>query len=637
MAKVLSGSFNTTAYKNRYLTFSWTATQDTSKNQSTIEWWLKGAGSASGYYMSGNFKVVIAGETVFTDSNRRELRNGTEVAHGYKTITHNTNGSKSFSASAEAGVYTYAVNCSGSGSWDLKDIPRGATITSAPNFNDEQNPSITISNPANAKAYAAIFLEDGMTALVPYQEITGTTHQFNLSPADRQALQNATPNSNTLKVRFYVKSTIGTQNFFSYSTKTLTIINAKPTLNPEAYDIGSNSLSLTGNKDILIKNYNQVKYKINAQGKKGASIVKQSVVCDGIPMEGAEGVFLFFLGSGKFDFTVEDSRGNVNTATITKEMINYIKPSCALKVEPASADENKAWAYYDGQCFVDTFGAKENVVKLEVRWKEEGGNWTQWYVAGEMTKTQYGVNTSYYGKSYFEDADYHKSYSAQCRISDLIYTTPIETEIITVKTEPVYDWGKESFRHFTNTVFTNQKGIFGTDTEGNTLQSFLPCNANNNLVLGYGSYQNEKGNTNIYAGVDINLKPRGNITIKDNPLADFVVEEGSGGIWHWRKWNSGLAECWGVSTITTDIKASFGSGYLCSNGTSAVALAAYFPTGLFTSVNYTNTTCNVAGKILLTTGSDYTKDKMNYYIWCPNTSYTGVSVKVNFTATGRWK
>ena len=96
----LSGSFNTTAYKGRYLTFSWTATQNVAANTSTLSWKLVGAGTGSGYYMAGNFKVVIAGETVYSSTTRIELRVGTVVASGTKTITHNTDGTKAFSASA---------------------------------------------------------------------------------------------------------------------------------------------------------------------------------------------------------------------------------------------------------------------------------------------------------------------------------------------------------------------------------------------------------------------------------------------------------------------------------------------------------------------------------------------------------
>ena len=35
-------------------------------------------------------------------------------------------------------------------------------------------------------------------------------------------------------------------------------------------------------------------------------------------------------------------------------------------------------------------------------------------------------------------------------------------------------------------------------------------------------------------------------------VADFVIAQGTSGIWAYRKWNSGIAEAWGISTGTTD-------------------------------------------------------------------------------------
>ena len=96
-----NGSFNTSAYSNRYLTFSWSVqSQSVANNSTTISWTLKGAGSASGYYKAGNFKVVINGTTVYStaESSRINLYNGTLVKSGTFTITHNSDGTKSFTA-----------------------------------------------------------------------------------------------------------------------------------------------------------------------------------------------------------------------------------------------------------------------------------------------------------------------------------------------------------------------------------------------------------------------------------------------------------------------------------------------------------------------------------------------------------
>ena len=126
---VNSGSFNTTAYSSRCLTFSWSvASQSTATNKTTINWSLKGAGGATNnYFEAGNFKVVIDGTTVYSSATRIQLFNGTTVASGTHTLSHNNTGDKTFSASAEAGIYTIAVNVSGSGSWTLPKIPRYAT------------------------------------------------------------------------------------------------------------------------------------------------------------------------------------------------------------------------------------------------------------------------------------------------------------------------------------------------------------------------------------------------------------------------------------------------------------------------------------------------------------------------------
>lgn len=123
----LSGSVKTSTYGSMGLIFSWTATQDVAKNQSTIKWNVKSYGRESNfYYMAGNFKVVIDGSTVYSSSDRIQLwgNGATTVASGSRTLNHNSDGSKSFSVSLEAGIYTYAVNCTGSATFTLDKIAR---------------------------------------------------------------------------------------------------------------------------------------------------------------------------------------------------------------------------------------------------------------------------------------------------------------------------------------------------------------------------------------------------------------------------------------------------------------------------------------------------------------------------------
>lgn len=55
---------------------------------------------------------------------------------------------------------------------------------------------------------------------------------------------------------------------------------------------------------------------------------------------------------------------------------------------------------------------------------------------------------------------------------------------------------------------------------------------------------------------------------------DYIVEQGTSGIWTYRKWNSGIAECWGQKTVTDGTIATAWGGVYESSGT------------LFPRVNY---------------------------------------------------
>ena len=57
---------------------------------------------------------------------------------------------------------------------------------------------------------------------------------------------------------------------------------------------------------------------------------------------------------------------------------------------------------------------------------------------------------------------------------------------------------------------------------------------------------------------------------------DFVVEEGTSGIWTYRKWNSGIAECWGRYQHHTTGTTQWGSTYY-NTPTASIA----FPTSFF--------------------------------------------------------
>ena len=125
-----SGSITTNSCEGRSLTLSWSlSSQSVADNYSNISWKLKGSGSGSGWVNAGNFKAVINGTTVYSSSTRIQLYNGTTVASGTAKISHNSDGTKSFKLSCEAGIYYVAVNCTASGTHTLTTIPRASSVS----------------------------------------------------------------------------------------------------------------------------------------------------------------------------------------------------------------------------------------------------------------------------------------------------------------------------------------------------------------------------------------------------------------------------------------------------------------------------------------------------------------------------
>lgn len=59
-------------------------------------------------------------------------------------------------------------------------------------------------------------------------------------------------------------------------------------------------------------------------------------------------------------------------------------------------------------------------------------------------------------------------------------------------------------------------------------------------------------------------------------LADYVIEQGTSGVWTYRKWNSGISECWRTYRETT-ASAFSSTGYIYYRSLPSMT----FPTGLF--------------------------------------------------------
>jgi hypothetical protein len=127
-------------------------------------------------------------------------------------------------------------------------------------------------------------------------------------------------------------------------------------------------------------------------------------------------------------------------------------------------------------------------------------------------------------------------------------------------------------------------------------------------------------------------------TILDsNNTADYVVDQGTSGIWTYRKWNSGVAECWGIYTMTSACTKAWG--------------ALYYSDTLAPRINYPFTFTSRPQESVFCRGDSVsawaypegggigmnTTTQTAQYGFLRPTTMTAAQVRYEYTVVGRWK
>lgn len=132
----------------------------------------------------------------------------------------------------------------------------------------------------------------------------------------------------------------------------------------------------------------------------------------------------------------------------------------------------------------------------------------------------------------------------------------------------------------------------------------------------------------------------GGLTIGNNPVNDYVIAQGRSGIWTYRKWNSGFAECWCTASnkVATDTK--WGNVYYYQALQGGYALP-------FTFIQTGNFQDDPQGFVdIQTPGGNYSFQIANRctttaapkgYVICPVQQTSGIETYFTFYIRGRWK
>lgn len=415
---------------------------NTSKVTATLQLQRYALNTTTGTF-KGTFTVGGASENI---SWYGSLPSKTWVTIKTITVTVNHN------ASGVGSCYMYAkINgpsqttmegtyVAGSSTVTLDTIPRQAVMTSAANFNDEENPKITYTNPLGGAApslQAGISLTQSSSGVIAYHDVdkTAGVDTVDLTESERNTIRAAVTGGNTRTVWIYLRTRIGETYYYSPASVTVTIKNPKPTISPTIVDSNSTTIALTGNSSKLVRYYSNATIAIGAAAVKGASLTSKKVTCGSKSLT-ADGT-INAVESGSFVFTATDNRGNSTAKTVTPSFVNYVKLTCTLANNMPATDGSMT-VKVTGNYYNGSFGSKSNSLNVYYRYKTAGGTYGSW---ATMTVTKSG--NPYSATASLTGLDYQTNYVFQAYAVDALAT--VYSAEKNVKATPVFDWGENDF------------------------------------------------------------------------------------------------------------------------------------------------------------------------------------------------
>ena len=548
------------------------------------------------------------------------------------TVSHNADGTGSVTLSAEwdcgwDSAYT-PRHLSLADTVTLTTIPRASTASATGDTLGEPI-AITINRASDSFTHSLYYtcgsIKDQLIA-----ENVGTSYSWNAPPV---SLAQQAPNAETVALTLTVKTYNGSTYVGAWST--VVKLAVPPTVVPSLSVAISDPTGVSGTYGGYVQLRSKLKVNLTASGAQGSTIKSYSIKLGDIyAVAAASGTtdYLPTAGALTLTCTVTDSRGRTTTKTQTITVLSYRKPT--ISDIAAARCNHDGTANRMGDYGKVTFSgaitalSNKNTAAYAVQYREVGTE--IWSNAGSAAAGNYAPAGAYVVFA----ADKSKRYEVR-----VVATDAFETIGSAVRDLPA----AYALLHHAKHLLSMGIGRL--------------CDKANALQIGLNAYFDEDvqvdGNltTNgefrcawmkTTAATDLGQTPKRVAVINDEGRiyyrtpaelladmgADYIAEQGKSGIWTYRKWASGVAECWGSYT-TTGGSSTEGSLYWKITSTA-------YPSGLFIATPIAEAILqgNWIGGISIT--DLHSKDSFSGYVWTAldNSSHNFI---INIRATGRWK
>lgn len=384
------------------------------------------------------------------------------------TISHLNNGKKSIviTFSFNGKLDNYYPNGTISKTVELPTIARKSSVTCA-DGNIGSATTININRASSTFTHTLEYNFLGLTGTIA-TKTSSTSIGWTIPTSFYSKIPNANSGKGTITCQTYSGDTLIGSSTCSFNAF---VVNSSPTITGTVEDTNTSAIQATGNKNKLIRYISNAKVVITATAKNSATISSVKVV-NGSQTKTTSTSTINSVDSGTFSLSCVDSRGLSASATVTKTLVQYIKPVITgVILNRPSTTSNTINASVQGLCFNESFGAKTNT--FELKWRYKKSTETTWSSYTVVTATRTGNNFNFSGEL-GKNFSYTEAFNFEFVLSDYFMSNTYSATV--TRGLPIIDIGKDDVN--VNGAL-NENGKRVITTAGGTLTGLLNSPLNN--------------------------------------------------------------------------------------------------------------------------------------------------------------